>query len=416
MFVPLLQQTFNFYEMEKLGGVFDKDEMPALNPKNWFDESFQNGEEKYLGQKFGFRNFFIRLYNQIQYSVFSTAKKGTIVIGKDNYLFGQGYVETIYGKDFIGEAAVEDKMNKIRKLQDTLKTKNIDLIVLFAPGKAGVFPEKIPSRFIPDEQQKSNYECYLENAKKKKINHIDFHNYIIQVKDTSRYSMYPKTGVHWSIYSTFFAMDSLTRYIEKLRNIDMPDNTWDSLVVSPCPLKEDNDYVAGINLLFEPCEEQYAYPVLKKKDKGTRPKAIIVSDSFYWPIFGNGLHNNMFDKGKFWFYYEEVYPDNWEKPTNAKNLNLLEEIEKQDLIILMATQPKLKDFAYGFVDDAYAMYFHDEHWEKVIKKKEIQKIMDNIRSNPKYMEMMKEKAEKWNMHIDSVVLKDATWLFENPKK
>lgn len=50
------------------------------------------------------------------------------------------------------------------------------------------------------------------------------------------------------------------------------------------------------------------------------------------------------------------------------------------------------------------------------KKELIQETAENIRNSPAYMILMEEKALKWNMPVDSVIMRDAEWLVNKKLK
>ena len=87
------------------------------------------------------RNIFVRINNQIDYSLFNIPNSEGIVIGKEGYLFEKDYIRTCLGKDFLGKSVIDKKLLRTKFIQEFLKTKNIDLIIVFEPGKASFFPQ-----------------------------------------------------------------------------------------------------------------------------------------------------------------------------------------------------------------------------------------------------------------------------------
>src|SRR5690554_7205128 len=72
--LPMLQQTTGFFEPEPLKGDFVVLEKPTLTSENWWSGEFQEEYEGYMNQNIGFRPFFVRTYNQMQFSLFNQAK------------------------------------------------------------------------------------------------------------------------------------------------------------------------------------------------------------------------------------------------------------------------------------------------------------------------------------------------------
>lgn len=405
LFIPLLQMQFSVFNIKPLNGAIKKIDKPKFTTASWFSEDFQSQTEKYLNQQFGFRNWFVRLNNQIKYSFFNKAQANGVIIGKENYLYEESYITAFYGKDFIGKDAIEDQMQKLRFIQDTLKSRGIDIILVFAPGKGSFYPEYIPDRYDTIKGI-TNHQVYVEQAKLFGINHIDFSTWFVSKKDTSRYCLYPKTGIHWSYYGMNLATDSLVSYIENVKNIDMPDLVWETIEMKKDLYGVDNDIEKGMNLLSSISNFEMPYPKIRiDQENKIRPKAIIIADSYYWQLHNAGYSKSLFDGGEFWFYYNQIYPPRENGKSKVKDLNLLDEIYQCDVIILMCTEPFLKREFWGFIDDCYDAMLDDNP-----ANREIQAIISKILGNTGWTEEVRLKAKEKNIDIEEMLRLDAEYI------
>ena len=218
---PFIQKSFNVIKMEPLNGAITIPERKIFYIKEWFSGTFQEETEKYLNETFGFRNFFIRLNNQISFFLFSKVHANSVIIGKKDYLYEIGYINTYNGEDFIGNDSTLHRFEKLKSIQDTLKSIKKTFILVFAAGKASFYPEYFPDKYVIKKHGLTNYKAHLEYAKKLGINYIDFNSYFLKLKSKSKYPLYPQYGIHWSNYGSFIACDSIIRYIEHIRKIDM---------------------------------------------------------------------------------------------------------------------------------------------------------------------------------------------------
>ena len=82
LFIPILQMQFSVVNVKPLNGAIKSVERPNINFSSWFSEDFQSQAEKYLNQIFGFRNWFVRLNNQVNYSLFNIAQAKGVIVGK----------------------------------------------------------------------------------------------------------------------------------------------------------------------------------------------------------------------------------------------------------------------------------------------------------------------------------------------
>lgn len=409
LFIPVLQMQFSFAHVRPLSGAIKLVEKPQLTFNSWFSEGFQSQSEKYLNQNFGFRNPLVRLNNQLKYSIFNKALAKGVIIGKEDYLYEESYIKSYYAKDFLGKDIINEQMQKLRVIQDSLFAKGVDLVLVFAPGKGSFYPEYIPD-YYDTVRGITNHQYYNEQAKLMGINHIDFSSWFITLKDTASYCLYPKTGIHWSYYGMNLATDSLVCYIEKLQGIDMPDFVWGDIEIKKDLYGVDNDIEEGMNLLFPISNFEMPYPKINiVQENKVKPKTIVIADSYYWQLHNEGYSKSVFD-AEFWFYFNKIYPPRDAQKTSVKNLNLLDEIYKRDLVVLLCTEPILKHNFWGFIDECYAQVTHDDS-----KAKEIKSIISRILSNDKWTENVKIKAIEKQIEFEEMLQLDAEYIYNNSK-
>ena len=108
-----------------------------------------------------------------------------------------------------------------------------------------------------------------------------------------------------------------------------------------------------MNLFWNMPSFNMAYPKFKfEVEQGKRrPAVLVVSDSFYWGLFNFGISRS-FDPGHFWFYNHEVYPEHFDRKTTVQQLNLVEELNRHDVVVIMATEATLPRLGWGFIEAA----------------------------------------------------------------
>ena len=224
LFIPLIQKITSFCKEKPLiNDVLTSPISPDFSIYSWNTGELQENYEKYFKEHVGFRSSFIRVQNQINFDLFKQTNVLRVVAGKENVLYDSEYINSYLGKDFVGEQNIIQKVNRLAFVQRELKKKNIDLLFLIPCGKASYLSEYFPNRYANILKKRTNYDAYIEQFKKQNINFIDFRDLLQQKKRTSRYPLFPKTGVHWSGYSTTLTADTLFKRMEQLRNIDLVD-------------------------------------------------------------------------------------------------------------------------------------------------------------------------------------------------
>jgi hypothetical protein len=361
LFMPLLQQQFQLFKVKRVDGFYVSKKRPdTLNWKAWTDESFQKKYNKSVEDSFGLREILIRTNNQLNYWLYKKTGAHGVVIGKNNCLYEEGYILDYVGANFMGEKYLNELLRRTKLVQDTLKRlKNIDLIVVYEPGKASYYPELIPDRYHPKDKKPSNMKYLAARSREIGLKYLDLCSWFVGMKDTTRYPLYSNYGVHWTTYGMFKAGDTLTRYIEGVRGIDMPNMIWRGYKVTEKAKDEDFDIEATLNLLFDVKRISLCYPMVDYDDRSakTKPKVLTVGDSYYWGLQSNGIIDNIFSNQEYWYYFRGIWPNIWTMQDIPKVLNLQETVEKQEVILVMITELNTYRAFWGFTDALYDIYY-----------------------------------------------------------
>lgn len=405
--LPALQMKFRFVEEKPLNGAFKLAEKPDLTLKSWHSGEFQQNTENYLKDHSGFRNFLVRLQNQVDYWFFRQANAEGAVVGKKGQLFEYDYIRSWLAADDPGDSFIDKKLRRTKYVQEYLKReKNIDLVVVFEPGKASFYPEFIPEKYSKSKKGPSTYEHYLQKAHELDIDYIDLNQYFLDLKPDAAYPLYPRYGTHWSVYGMRYAADSLLNFIEKRRSIILTAMHDDSLGLSSEPFDTDDDVLKTMNLLIQPQGELLAYPFFRfdTLHPGEKPHVLVIADSYYWNIFNTRIPKYLFANEAFWYFNTLVYPDHYLQPTYTKDLNLQQEAEKQNVIFLMVTERFVHKFDWRFIDQLFGLYapawLNDPVYDK---------INDIMQVAPWYNQMI-SKAEKRNIPLEDILNSEGKFM------
>ena len=147
------------------------------------------------------------------------------------------------------------------------------------------------------------------------------------------------------------------KYIAKLRNVAVPELVIDSLIIEKGTKFRDADLTEGMNLIRASSCGELAYPLyhINETDK-VKLNCVTISDSFYWGIYGRPDVKQLFAQAQFWYYFNDFYNTEWNTPKTLSEMDLKSEIEKQHLILIMATEMSLPNLGWGFIEQAYTLY------------------------------------------------------------
>jgi len=408
--LPMFQHATKFFDVGKLHGDFVLAQRPNFSLSGWNDGTFQAGFDRYIEDHIGFRNFFVRLNNQIDFTFFEKANAEGVVIGKENQLFEYDYIRAYTGGDFIGKRVIERKMQKVKYLQDYLKeTHNIDFILIFEPSKARTYPEYIPDRYLENGLSLSNYEYFVGQANAFGVNYLDLNRIYLDSRHGYPYPLYPPYGIHWSQHSMSFVIDTMIRFFEHTRNIDMPEFDAEVRFVADSICEIDYDVGHTINLLFQLPQPPipYSFFRFREPENKTRPMVLAVADSYYWNIFNSRVPEHLFSNQAFWYFNAKVYPDFYYKETWTADLDLQTEVEQQEIIFLSVTERFLYKFDWGFVDDLYRIYTPSFSGDIIERYENV------IRRDADWFDMLAEKSTKTGKPLEEIIHAEAEYTAIN---
>ena len=305
---PALQGYLSFFESGQLNGAIISNANPVFTWANWWSGTYQAQKSSFLNDSTGCRPDFVRLNNQIDFSLFNKTHANSVLVGRDQYLFESWYVTEYRGiNDSIPSENLARDMEMVKKIQDTLSRLGKTFVWVYAASKAWSHPDKIPTIFDGYKQQhEPDYTRFKRLCAAYHINTIDFNGWFMAMKDTARGMLFSKQGTHWSVYGAVLAEDSLVKYIERQRNISIPEIKFEKLNYSDIARSTDNDIGQGLNLAIPLQKEKYAYFDFSFSDgRDEKPKTILVGDSFGWTWIYNGISRSVGDGFEYWFYFKE---------------------------------------------------------------------------------------------------------------
>jgi hypothetical protein len=367
LLLPAVQAKFKVVHVAPLGG-YDATATPRRHPVlDWAGlkaNTYQFSLESYLESGLGFREWFIRLRNQVSYSIFRVARANHVVIGRDRVLYEDQPIHAYLGDDFVGKDVVQQRVQRFRVVQDTLAKRGKLLVFVAAPSKASYMPEYLPDSYRNRwPSHSTNYQAYAEAMRAAGVNFLDLSRAFRQWKDTTSYPLFPRGGIHWSLYGAALAGDTLLRYLEHQYHHDLRDYHVARGDVTRRPRDNDSDILKAMNLLWQPPAYLMAYPKVTfrpLKPGQQRPNLLLIGDSFNWLLIDPFI-KEAFDskRTRFWYYNSEVaWPEDRPEGHVVSALNRKQQYLSRDIIIVLFTEYNMTNLDGGFSDDAYTLFTH----------------------------------------------------------
>lgn len=420
LLLPLLQMVLPFMKEERLNGVDPAQPLPYITDTTWFCGEYQKNYETTFEQNIGFHNSLVRVQNQINYSLFNFSNAGDVVVGKDAYIFLTNYINAYTGGDFSGSSYINVETEKTKFVQDELKKRGVDFFVVFAPGKGSFYSEYIPNYLKENlNTDSTNYAYYKKRFAESGVNNLDLKSYFLSMKDTSKYSLYSNTGVHWTEYGSYIAGREIVAYIEKLRKIKLPRITVQSIETVSFSGKNCTDYDAAnlMNLFTTISHPKVGIPkLIFQSDSSTiKPHFLCISDSYFAGIINTDIPSSVFTDYHYWLYNDGAYPETFLRKKKHNKKELKNTLEKQDVVCLLSTDATLSQYSYGFIDEAYELFSPKNAAYYSLKQKEVFAfvlgVINKINKNKEWKSQLIANAKRKEISETDEFIQNALWLY-----
>ncbi|MCE3226053.1 MAG: sugar O-acetyltransferase precursor [Bacteroidetes bacterium] len=352
IFIPLLEQKFGIFDRtDILYGSYEIKKDTVLTPENWFNRRYQQKKEDFVNENFGFRNFLVKLNNEIEFSFYKDLHVNDVFLGKNNYLYGNTFYQNYTGRTFKQKYA-DSVFKTITQLNESLKAKNVKLLVCFAPCKESFYPEFLPDTNLAQVKDVNFYTYYQKKLKVAGVPLLDYDSYFRKLKPTAEHPLFTQGAVHWTTYGAYIALDTLLRRVafetgKKVNTFHIKD-----IELSDTARLGDDDITKAMNLLRRVNTEKLAYPTIEyehNNDSCEKPKVMIIGDSFFYGLNNTWIPGKVFSKETYFLYYfKTANPfDPSKKGGPVEELDLNEELKNTDIVILFFSTGHLDGLPYG---------------------------------------------------------------------
>ncbi len=412
-------QGFTHFINLRLDGYVSLPQKVELNFKTYCDGSYMDYLSKAAKFNGGFREYFIRAYNQAQYSLYDTTTNNNVVKGKDGEYYLKMYVDEAIGKTaegFFGsvDSARQNASECVAKmliLIDSLKRNGTKVLFVSAPSKTALYPE-----FLPDWVIKDTIPClqglYAKLYEKENLEHVDFLAYFKKMKSTEKQRIYTKFGTHWADFVVPFVADSLLRKIEDMTGVDMPDVVISNNGTTTKYSNGDKELESQMNLLFPLNKPALPKNTFKLADGAQKSNLnlLVIGDSY----FNQFIHSpfvECFANWDFWRYNREIASST---PTFTNSVSAFSSkykvISRSDIVMFFFTTRSYYTGYYGFYETAM-----EALRDKDNSHNEIQEVIETIKADENWYKAVKKQAKKRGISIDRCLEDNAIWVINHRK-
>ena len=352
-----VQEKWHPFKLKPLAGVTFTTAKPQLNLKDFASGKYQSNAEQYSRENFGFREWYIRLYNQFNYSLFNQTTCHFITPGKDGFLFYAEAFRDYYGIEPINQYKTYDRAREwaeknvrmMNKLRYVLKDYGIEFLCFMAPNKAEIYSEYLPYH-TPAPDDAIHTAAYYDSLMTAiDFPHVEMTKWYQSMKDTASFLLFPKRDTHWR-YSAVYGYDSLFSYMNSLNGFGIPDIHINRLVQLDTVYPENDELT--LNLIFPIGNDSPKYRADITVDPGHKPKVLFVGDSFIWDLETYMPWKEIMDYVEIWFYNKSAFLGFEKEKHPITEIDRLQSILKADYVVWYSSGYQWGLSSYDFVEDA----------------------------------------------------------------
>jgi len=324
---------------------------PVFTLAGWFSGSFQEAALRRANQAFAFRTWFVRLNNQLAFSLWGKAKANGVLIGPGLFLSDRLHVEAWNGTDFAGEGAIRTKLVALKRLDAAMASRGGRALLVVVPGKAMTYPELVPRGTVQPFAPR-NREVYARLAPEVGAPFLDLTSRFLKHRRTSAHPLYSPYGIHWTELGVVVGMQEILSSLERLTGRELSRieilGVEDTDQLQPV----DRDIGDGMNLLFPLPRVTLAYPKVQVVTEGKwRPRALVVADSNFWNVFDLPFSRQVFSSLRFWFYRNELHEAGRATLVPTGQIALEQLLDEADVVLVLTSDANLPRVGWGFLED-----------------------------------------------------------------
>jgi len=264
-----------------------------------------------------------------------------VVIGKDGYLFENGYINEYlgYAPKYVNvtDGELQHRVDTLKYIQDELAKRNIAFCVVISPSKASSLPQMIPDFYKAEHTTPDGYVRpyirFKDFLEKTGVYFIDSESLYKTIGLTNTF---PKTGIHWNKMASFETTLAVIKEYERQTGTQIRHLAADSIFYKDTlpPFVTNEQDIFGIvyegrrqEMKDAIIDEKYYWPDIYTADKGN-PKIghmTIQGGSFTGDFnyyFGElGIAGSV---TSYYYNHDNNVRINWESEIGRTNFVLLE--------------------------------------------------------------------------------------------
>lgn len=293
LLLPAVQMVVPFVKDPVLAGV--ESPLPPMEwtVSAWCDGSLATAIESRVRRAIGFRPASVRLVNQARLLWNDRGcllDNGKVLIGKENWLFSRGYVDTYASPTRqISDEELRGFVRELKALQERLVSRGTTFVLVISPSKCEIFPEYLPDDVVERRRRNDcprDYDAFVQLLAAEGVCFVDGPAIFRSLKPDHEDHLFSRTGVHWSYYGCLLVWQELLAAVNAASGLSIPIPQIVG-VTRDRARHADHDLGNMVNAFVPPGgRPMVAYPIVKVDPLPAeqRPGFLFIGTSFCWTL------------------------------------------------------------------------------------------------------------------------------------
>ena len=170
-------------------------EVPAIKTDDGkLNFDFFSEFETYFSEHFAFRQKLVTADGYVKSGLFGTSPDDDVITGKDGWLYYGETLNDFLNIETLSARGINNIKNNLEIVNDYCNENNVRFIFTIAPNKNSVYPEYMPTRYVPADDT-GNYERLAETFGKN-FPFCDMKEVILNTD--SNIPLYHRKDTHWN--------------------------------------------------------------------------------------------------------------------------------------------------------------------------------------------------------------------------
>jgi hypothetical protein len=298
-------------------------------------------------------DIYSRLFGQI-----SAFNNGSVMEGHHRHLIQGAHLPALNHRKAKGMRKMPQRIATLKMLQDQLRARGKNLILMVTPNVTEIYPEVVPDIFLDPTRftRQHPYQRVKKLLDESGLVYVDTVETLRAAAQSLPVKLFAPSASHWNDVGSCLALKAVN---DRLRSVGGPrwrDFSCDNFTIEARPRSKDRDLLDIANVLtrsrFE-APTPYVSIRYTEPAQARPPSALLVGTSYLFAI-----SEHLFDWGlakdhRLFFYFKQWRAGGERKFFTLRRERLdWEEILSRDIIIINVGMGRPTTMGYGFIEAA----------------------------------------------------------------